>query len=82
MVFGIASREPSNSVEQYISHLDVTYPILLDADGSVQAEYQLQDAFPSAAYPKDWIVGPQSTIVYSNNGYELDAMLSAMGIQE
>ena len=82
MVFGIASREPNNVVEQYIAQLDVTFPILVDPDGSVHGNYQQQSAFPSAAYPQDWIISPESTIIYRNNGYELDAMLSAMGIHE
>jgi hypothetical protein len=31
-------------------------------------------AFPSAAFPQDWIVGPDGRIVYENNGFEPDEM--------
>jgi hypothetical protein len=31
-------------------------------------------AFPSAAFPQDWIVGPDGRIIYENNGFEPDEM--------
>ena len=77
---GIASQEPYEEVEEYVEQLGVTFPVLIDPNGTVHNQYQQQSAFPSAAYPQDWIIGPDSTIIYRNNGYELDAMLSAMDI--
>jgi hypothetical protein len=35
-------------------------------------------AFPSAAFPQDWVIGTDGTIVYGNNGFELDAMITAI----
>ena len=34
----------------------------------------MNQAFPTAAYPQDWIVGPDGTILYVNNGFEPDEM--------
>ena len=79
---GIASQEPVEEVQEYITQLGITFPILIDNNGSVHAQYQQQSAFPSAAYPQDWVIGPESTILYRNNGYELDAILSALNIVE
>ena len=79
MVVGIASQEPINVVKPFIEQLGVTFPILIDHNGQVHSQYQQQAAFPSAAYPQDWVIGPEGTIVYRNNGYELDAILSSMG---
>ena len=31
-------------------------------------------AFPSAAYPQDWIIDVSGNIAYVNNGFEVDAM--------
>ena len=31
-------------------------------------------AFPSAAYPQDWIIDINGQIVYVNNGFEVDSM--------
>lgn len=31
-------------------------------------------AFPSAAYPQDWIIDTNGNIVYVNNGFEVDSM--------
>ena len=81
MVFGIASQEPQGDVEQYIEQLGITFPILIDQNGSVHAQYQQEMAFPSAVYPQDWVIGPDSTILYRNNGYELDAILTLLGVE-
>ena len=78
MVFGIASQEPEDDVRRYIEQLGVTYPILIDTNGTVHSNYQQNEAFRSGVYPQDWIIGPDSTIVYRNNGYELDAMLTVL----
>ena len=82
IVLGIASQEPQTEIEQYVEQLGITFPVLKDSNGSVHAQYQQQSAFPTAAYPQDWVIGPDSTIVYRNNGYELDAILSAIGKAE
>jgi peroxiredoxin len=80
VVFGIASQEPQGDVQEYIDQLGVTFPVLMDPNGTVHAQYQQQSAFPSAAYPQDWVIGPDSKILYRNNGYELDAILSVLGV--
>ena len=82
IVLGVASLEPQTEVEQYVEQLGITFPVLLDPNGSVHSQYQQHSAFASAAYPQDWVIGPDSTIVYRNNGYELDAILSAIGKAE
>ena len=78
VVWAIASREPADQVERYTDQLGVTYPVLLDDDGSVLEVYRQQAAFPSAAYPQDWLVGTDGVIIYVNNGFELDAIISAI----
>ena len=80
MVLGIASEDLEEDVQEYVEQLGVTFPVLMDTDGSVHAQYLQQSAFPSAAYPQDWVIGPDSKIVYRNNGYELDAILSVLGV--
>jgi len=59
----------------------LTFPILLDTNGAVNAAYQQLMAFPTAAYPQDWIVGNDGTIIYKNNAFELDAMEQAIQSQ-
>ncbi len=78
MVWGIASRENAAVVRTYVEQPGVTFPILIDRDGAVNAAYRQNPAFPSAAFPQDWIVGPDGTVVYVNNGFELDAMETAL----
>ena len=74
MVWGIASREQSGVVESYVDSLGLTFPILLDEDGAVSDLYPIEFAFPTAAYPRDWIVGSDGVVVYVSNELELSAM--------
>lgn len=78
MVWGIASSEPETVVQGYVDTLGLTFPILLDEDSSVIETYAQQSAFPSAAYPQDWIIGTDGVVIYVNNGFELDAIVSAI----
>ena len=58
--------------------LDLSYPVLLDDGGVVHRQYELTMAFPSAAFPQDWVVGADGTLVYANNGFEADEMQAAI----
>jgi len=78
MVFGIASGESPSVVRAFAERHGLTYPILMDLDGSVNRQYAQEMAFPSAAYPQDWVVGTDGVVVYANNGFELDAMRTAI----
>ena len=78
VVYGIASRESTDTVRSFVDRLGITYPILLDNDGSVNGQYAQEMAFPSAAYPQDWVIGTDGVVVYANNGFELDAMVTAI----
>lgn len=77
-VWGIASQEPADTVERYVDNLGLTFPILLDEDGSLIETYRQVAAFPSTAYPQDWLVGTDGIIIYVNNSFELDAIVSAV----
>ncbi len=57
--------------------MDLNLPVLLD-DGGASSQYPLHSAFPSAAYPKDFIVGVDGTVIYVNNRYEFDSMAAAL----
>ena len=78
MVWGIASNESRTTTRAFVDRLGVTYPVLLDTDGRINRLYAQEMAFPSAAYPQDWVIGTDGVVVYANNGFELDAMVSAI----
>ncbi len=78
MVFGIASSEPESVVEDYRDFVGATFPFLLDSDGSVLRDYNQQQAFWSAAYPQDWIIGADFRVAYVNNGYEPDEIAAVV----
>ena len=78
MVWGIASRESAETVQRFVDQYGMTFPILLDTDERVNNTYAQEMAFPSAAYPQDWVIGTDGVVVYANIGFELDAMVAAL----
>lgn len=71
-MWGIASDDDPEDLRRYADALGLSFPILLDEAGMVHNQYAIASAFPSAAYPQDWIVGPDGRIAYSNNAFEPD----------
>jgi len=77
-VWGVAPHDDEAALITYADQLGLTFPILVDSDGSVAAMYQQMSAFPTAAYPQDWIVDDEGVIVYVNNAFDLEAMEAAL----
>ena len=78
MVYGIASNQIESQVKDFVDQFDLSFPVLLDHDGSVAQQYRMQQAFPTAAYPQDWIIDSSGYIIYQNNGFEIDAMKTVL----
>jgi len=73
-VGGIASQEDRSIVERFAEHYGLPYSILLDESGEVNRAYHQDVAIPSAAAPRDCVIGTNGRIAFVNNGFELDAM--------
>jgi len=78
VVWGVASEEESEVLRSYADAFGLTFPVLVDSDGAVSDIYSQRSAFATAAYPQDWIIGREGDVVYMNNGFELDAMVSVL----
>ena len=78
MVWGIASQDQAQDVREFVDRFGLTFPILLDPDGTVNQRYAQEMAFPSSAYPQDWVIGTDGAIAYGSNSFELDAMVTAI----
>ncbi len=78
VVWGIASHEPVDALERFRDAYGLSFPILVDADGEVSEVYNQLMAFPSAAYPQDWIIGTDGVVVYANNAFELEEMVTVI----
>lgn len=61
-------------MQRWVDAFDVTLPVLLDRDGSVTALYQQTMAFPTGAYPQEWLIGADGVIAYYANRFEVDAL--------
>ena len=71
-VWGIASRDNEATLVQFRESLGITFPILVDETGEVHAQWLQEVAFPSAAFPQDWLIDPNGLVAYANNTYEPD----------
>ena len=78
VVWGIATRETRDRVRTYTESLGVTFPVLLDESGEVDRLYDLMFAFPTGAYPQDFVVGTDGRIVYASNEPDVEAIEEAV----
>jgi len=78
VIWGIVSNESPEHVGEYAEFLGVEFPVLNDVDGSVDRLYDLEFAFPTGAYPQDFVVGTDGRIVYASNEPDLEAIEQAV----
>ena len=55
-VIGVNVREPLPVVQEFARTMQMTYPIVRDADGRLSERYRLR------GYPESWIVGPDGVV--------------------
>jgi peroxiredoxin len=86
MVFSISMDEPESQgdVAPYVKSRGYTYPVLIDADGSVTSTYN-----PKRAAPFSFIIDKNQNIVWEHEGYvrgdEIKiekAILNALGVSD
>jgi hypothetical protein len=76
VVWALAHNEDPELVAQWVDYFDITIPVMVDVTGSVKADYPMPSAFPTAAYPQQWLIGKDGTVRYINNRFD-HALLSA-----
>ena len=78
MVWAIASRESEGTVRAWAEALDLSLPVLLDSDGSAISQYDMAMAFPTGAYPQEWLIDSSGKIAYLSNRYQVDTLKAAI----
>lgn len=79
MVWAIASSEASIAdAERFADLLQLTLPVLYDEGGLVHDQYVSTSSVPAAAFPQEWIVGRDGTIVYQASQYNYDAVVDVI----
>ena len=73
-MWAIFTREEAGRVRTYTESLGVEFPVLLDSTGEVDRLYDLEFAFPTGAYPQDFVVGPDGRILYASNEPDVEAI--------
>ncbi len=81
VVWGIATQESADRVRLYTESLGVDFPVLLDTTGEVDRLYDLTFAFPTGAYPQDFVVGSDGRIVYASNEPDVEAIEAAVVVE-
>lgn len=72
-MLGIAPDDTLDDLTAFVDQMGLTFPVLWDEDRSVRELYEIQNEF--SAYPEDWVIGADGTVLYVNNRYEQDAIL-------
>jgi len=54
--------EDEELIQQFLMNVDVNFPVLLDTDGKVSAEWNV------LVFPSTFVIGPDSQIVYGVKG--------------
>ncbi|MSQ04299.1 MAG: redoxin domain-containing protein [Myxococcales bacterium] len=80
VAWAIADQEHDggDAARFFAEQLGIDLPILLDRGGLVHALYPIEQAFPSAAYPQQWLVGTDGRIAYVANELDHDALTAAI----
>ncbi len=64
--------DSESELERFREQLGIDFPILIDPTGEVHDQWLQDVAFPSAAFPQDWLIDPEGRVAYANNTYEPD----------
>jgi len=62
VILGVDWKEGRDSVEPFVADRQVTYPVLLDSDGSAYTAYQV------IALPQTYVIDRQGKLVVSRSG--------------
>ena len=75
VVWGIGSPgkngETEESLAEFRDAFGLTFPILVDHDGTVMEAYS-QDAFDISPYPQDWVIGVDVRVAYVDTAHEAE----------
>ena len=77
-MWAIASQDNESTLRDFRVAFDIDMPILFDETGEVFEQYRLAEPFKTGAYPHDWIIGKDGTIIYFNNRFDADRMIETI----
>lgn len=78
VVWAISAGEREETLEAWRLAFDIEIPILMDPDHQVTALYEGTMAFPTGAFPQEWLIDEDGIIVYYGNEYEYDALVEVI----
>jgi len=69
VIIGVNIREDAATVSRYVDELGVSYPVLLDTDGTVGRLYNVQ------AFPTTYIISPDGVVIEPYTGMLSEPLL-------
>jgi peroxiredoxin len=72
------SDEPEQVIQDFADTLGLSLPILMDEGHVVTEAFHRESAFPTAAFPHEYVIGVDGTIVYYNNRFEYDQVVEVL----
>lgn len=81
-MFAISSSvigpEDPDSLQAFIDGMGLTMPVLLDSDGALYSDYYINDPNSFAPYPREYIIDPTGTIIYTSSNVDIEAMQAVL----
>ena len=74
----VGAGDTLESATAYRDYFGLTYPVLFDDGGVVYSDYNLQAAFEGTAFPQDWVIGADGTVLYASNTYEYSELVGVI----
>lgn len=78
LVWGIGSEDDFENLSVFSEQMGLTFPVLFDDGGAVQALYNPGDVPTNSVYPQDWIIGTDGTVKYVNTVYDPDEIMAVL----
>jgi peroxiredoxin len=78
VLWGLVANESADKVADYGAALGLTFPILIDKTGEVGRLYDQAFAFPTGAFPKDYVIDNDGRVIYAHNEPDVEAIEAAM----
>ena len=85
VMFAISSSiigvENEASLQSFVQSMGLSMPVLLDSDGTVYDDYYINDPSAFAPYPREYIIDPSGTIIYTSSNVDIDAIQAVLDQQ-
>ena len=77
-MLGIADADSEDQLNDFRDALGITFPILVDTNGEVDAAWAVTPEYDDTLYPQEYVVDAQGNIVFISNSYDPEALQAVL----